>query len=76
MMRIVERMTKAGFVETAPSDTDGRVTEIALTAEGRDMLSAARNVTAPLYEKIISGFSANDFSRMLELLGRLYDNLD
>jgi DNA-binding MarR family transcriptional regulator len=76
MMRIVERMTKAGLVETAPSDTDGRVTEIALTDEGRGKLAAARDVTAPLYEKIIRGFSATDFARMLDMLGRLHDNLD
>jgi DNA-binding MarR family transcriptional regulator len=76
MMRIVERMIKAGLVETAPSDTDGRVTEIALTEAGHEKLAAARVVTAPLYEKIIHGFSATDFTRMLDLLGRLYDNLD
>ncbi|WP_404478201.1 MarR family winged helix-turn-helix transcriptional regulator [Novosphingobium sp. BL-52-GroH] len=76
MMRIVERMTKAALVETAPSETDGRVTEIALTAQGREKLAAARSVTAPLYEKIIRGFSATDFTRMLDLLGRLHDNLD
>ncbi|CDO37055.1 MULTISPECIES: MarR family winged helix-turn-helix transcriptional regulator [Novosphingobium] len=76
MMRIVERMTKAGLIVTAPSETDGRVTEIALTDDGREKLAAAREVTSPLYEKIIRGFSAGDFSMLLDLLGRLYDNLD
>lgn len=76
MMRIVERMAKAGLVETATSETDGRVTEIRMTPEGRAKLAEARAVAAPLYEKIISGFSASEFSKMLELLGRLYDNLD
>ncbi|WP_232495277.1 MarR family winged helix-turn-helix transcriptional regulator [Novosphingobium kaempferiae] len=76
MMRIVERMAKAGLVETGTSETDGRVTEIRMTPEGRAKLAEARGVAAPLYEKIIGGFSASDFSRMLELLGRLYDNLD
>jgi DNA-binding MarR family transcriptional regulator len=76
MMRIVERMTKAGLVESAPSESDGRVTEIALTDAGRAKLAAARLVTAPLYEKIIHGFSASDFTRMLDMLGRLHDNLD
>ncbi|AXB76378.1 MarR family winged helix-turn-helix transcriptional regulator [Novosphingobium sp. P6W] len=76
MMRIVERMSKADLVATAPSNTDGRVTEIALTEAGREKLAAARLVTAPLYEKIIRGFSATDFTRMLDMLGRLHDNLD
>ena len=76
MMRIVERMTKAGLIETASSESDGRVREITLTEEGRAKLAAARQVTAPVYEKIIRGFSATDFAKMLDLLGRLYDNLD
>jgi len=76
MMRIVERMTKAGLVVTAPSDVDGRVTELALTPKGREALADARRVTAPLYDKIIKGFSATDFARMLDILGRLHDNLD
>lgn len=76
MMRIVERMAKAGLVETGTSETDGRVTEIRMTPEGRAKLAEARGVAAPLYEQIIGGFSANDFSKLLELLGRLYDNLD
>jgi DNA-binding MarR family transcriptional regulator len=76
MMRIVERMIKASLIAATPSDSDGRVKEIALTEEGRAKLDAAREMTAPLYEKIIRGFSAADFSRMLDLLGRLYDNLD
>lgn len=76
MMRIVERMTKAGLIETSPSESDGRVTQIALTAQGREKLAVARVTTAPIYEKIVRGFSATDFSRMLDMLGRLYDNLD
>ena len=76
MMRIVERMTKAGLIASAPSEWDGRVTEIRMTAGGRVTLTQARAATAPLYEKIIRGFTAADFSKMLDLLGRLYDNLD
>lgn len=76
MMRIVERMSKAGLIKSAPSATDGRITELSLTANGRTALSAARKVTAPIYKQLIRGFSANDFSQLLELLDRLYDNLE
>lgn len=75
MMRMIERMTKAGLVENFPSLTDGRVTEIALTDEGRAKLAAARSTVAPIYEKIISGFSASEFGTLLTMLDRLYDNL-
>lgn len=76
MMRIVERMQKAELIETAPSESDGRVTELRLTATGRDKLAAARDITAPIYHKLIRGFSANDFSRLLDMLNRLHDNLE
>lgn len=76
MMRIVERMSKAGLIETLRSASDGRVTELKLTEEGRSRLASARRATAPVYQQIIQGFSATDFDRLLDLLNRLYTNLD
>lgn len=76
MTRIAERMVKAGLVSTRQDDEDGRVTNLALTAEGEARLAAARAVTAPIYHRLIKGFSRRDFHRMLELLNRLHDNLD
>ncbi len=76
LMRIVERMQRADLVESAPSESDGRVTELRLTEKGVRKLSAARTATAPVYHKLIKGFSAADFSRLLILLSKLYDNLE
>lgn len=76
MTRILERMTKAGLVDSVPSGTDGRVTCLRLTALGEEKLIAARGVTAPFYRKLIRRFSARDFAKLLELLNRLHDNLD
>ena len=76
MMRIVERMTKAGLVATAPNPDDGRATDLSLTEAGRTMLAAARDTTAPMYRKLIRGISARDFSKLLGLLNQLHDNLE
>lgn len=76
MMRIVERMMKAGLVERAPDSRDGRVTNVILTDVGREKLAAARALTAPLYQKVIRGFSQAEFARLLEMLNRLHDNLE
>ena len=76
MMRIVERMEKAGLVDAAPSRTDGRATELRLTATGQQKLAAARSATSPIYHRLIRNFSASDFSRLLDLLTKLHDNLD
>lgn len=75
MMRIVERMQKAGLIDTLPSASDGRVTTLAMTPLGRKKLTAARAATAPFYRRVTRGFSAADFRRLLQLLDRLYDNL-
>lgn len=76
LMRIVERMTKAELIEARQSRSDGRITELELTAAGRKKLAAARKITAPIYQQVIQGFSAKDFSVLLTLLNRLYDNLE
>lgn len=76
MMRIVERMAKADLIATMSSASDGRVTELKLTAEGRTKLAAARQAAAPIYQQIIRGFSAKDFGHLLDLLNRLHGNLE
>jgi DNA-binding MarR family transcriptional regulator len=75
MMRIAERMEKAGLIISRGSAADGRITELSLTASGRRKLAAARSVTSPIYRQLIRDFSAKDFSNLLTLLNRLHDNL-
>lgn len=75
MMRIIERMVKAGLILTQTSAQDARVTEVLMTPLGTEKLAAARTVTAPIYRKLIKGFSASDFNRLLDLLSRLHANL-
>ena len=76
MMRIIARAAEAGLVTSAPAADDGRVTEVFLTDAGQGKLADARAVTAPVYARLIAGFSAAEFDRMIRLLNRLYDNLD
>lgn len=76
MMRIVERISKAGLIESIPSASDGRITELKLTAAGRGKLAAARNITAPIYQRLIRNIDADSFSDLLQLLNKLHDNLE
>jgi DNA-binding MarR family transcriptional regulator len=76
MVRIVERMSKAKLIASLPSETDRRITELELTSLGKRKLAAARKVTAPIYKQLVRDFSAKEFAMLLELLNRLYDNLD
>jgi DNA-binding MarR family transcriptional regulator len=75
MMRIIQRMEKAGLVTSAASAGDARVTEVSLTPAGEEKLAAARATTAPIYASVIAGFSERDFDRLTGLLNRLYGNL-
>ena len=75
LVRLVERMSKAGLVSSSPCPDDGRVTQLSLTELGRLKLVEARKITAPLYRKLIKGFSASEFAKLLEMLNRLHDNL-
>lgn len=76
MMRIIERVRKAGLVSTAPNSADARVTDVHLAPAGEEKLASARAITAPVYAKLIRGFSERDFDRLIALLGKLQDNLD
>jgi DNA-binding MarR family transcriptional regulator len=76
MMRIIERMRKAGLVSTAANPDDARVTDVYLAPAGDEKLGAARAATALVYAGLIRGFSSRDFDRLVALLGKLQDNLD
>lgn len=76
MMRIVQRMVGAALVSITANSADARVTDVSLTPHGEAILAEARRLTAPIYGKLIAGFSARDFDRLLTLLTRLDANLD
>lgn len=75
MTRIVQRMVAAGLVASSGSAEDARVTQVSLRAVGEEKLSEARAITAPIYARIIRGFTRRDFDRLLDLLDRMHRNL-
>lgn len=76
MTRIIQRMVSSGLVAAGPSAEDARVTEVSLTPLGQEKLVEAREITAPVYARIIRGFSLRDYNMLLTLLDRLHGNLD
>ena len=75
LMRVLQRMERAGLVKTAPNSLDGRVTEVWLSEAGRRKLAQARRLTAPIYAGAIKGFTADEFAQLNSLLDRLFENL-
>ena len=76
MTRIIQRMAAAGLVTLASCAEDARVTHVSLLPLGEAKLAKARRATAPVYARIIRGLSARDFDKLIDLLARLYANLD
>lgn len=75
MTRIVQRMSAAGLISCTPLETDNRVMQVDLTGEGEAKLAEARSLTAPVYARVIDGFSLEEFDKLTESLGRLHSNL-
>jgi DNA-binding MarR family transcriptional regulator len=76
LMRIVQRMQRAKLVTCRRGRADQRITDVGLTPAGRRKLTAARRNVAPIYQRLIQGFSAGEFDQLLNMLGRLQINLD
>lgn len=75
MTRIVQRMAAAGLVASIDSADDARVTKVSLRPTGERKLAEARAITAPIYARIIRGFTRHDFDRLLGLLDQMHRNL-
>jgi DNA-binding MarR family transcriptional regulator len=73
--RIVQRMTAAGLIQCAPSESDNRVVQVSLTTLGEKKLGEARKMTAPIYSKVIQGLSPGEFQDLCASLDQLYANL-
>src|SRR3546814_18478330 len=63
MTRIVQRMVTAKLVVCRQLESDNRVTEVTMTSKGKQKLSEARMITAPVYAQIIRGFSLRSEAR-------------
>ncbi len=76
MTRIVQRMSAADLVRSMPHRSDNRVIQVGLTEAGERKLAEARAITAPIYSRVIRGFSITEFERLIDGLGRLHANLE
>ena len=76
MTRIVQRMAAAELIISTPLERDNRVIEVSLTPLGKETLRRARKITAPIYAKVIEGFSTEQFDFLIGSLNALHDNLE
>ena len=69
--RLLDRMTKAGYVERRQCPTDRRVVYAALTAAGRGKIEEAAQVHARDLEEVFASFSPQERRVLDGLLDRL-----
>ena len=76
MTRIVQRMAADGLVTTEGSITDGRVTQVSMTAAGRDALARVRAEGSRVFVAAFGRAHAAEVDELVVPLRRLFDRLD
>ncbi|RRR98555.1 MarR family winged helix-turn-helix transcriptional regulator [Glycomyces terrestris] len=73
--KMLQRLERQGLVERREDPVDRRVSVVAITASGRELLDSIEDSWRRLDEITCAGFEADDRDRLASLLGRLEDNL-
>jgi DNA-binding MarR family transcriptional regulator len=75
VVKLIQRMTRAGLVAVAPRERDRRIVEVRLTAEGRGALAHVRRAASVVYRRALAGLPAGEVDRVLAALARTEANL-
>ncbi|MFB9662504.1 MarR family winged helix-turn-helix transcriptional regulator [Glycomyces mayteni] len=73
--KMLQRLERQGLVERRPDPLDRRVSVVAITAKGRDLLDRIEDSWRRLDEITCAGFDDADRERLAALLARLERNL-
>lgn len=76
MTKIVQRMQADGLVACRPRETDGRVTEVVLTAHGLEARRQAWDIATQVYARAFEGVAGDEVQGLNKLLTRIFDNLN
>ncbi|MEL7215201.1 MAG: MarR family transcriptional regulator [Pseudomonadota bacterium] len=70
MTRAIRGLEEKGLLERSPSPEDGRVTRVALTAEGRDVVSGLHHAVAETIHDVLGPVSAEERATLQGILAR------
>ncbi len=74
--RVVERMSEKGLVKAYTNSRDNRVTDVEMTAAGRDLLAELAPLIGRLYERAFVGVSNDEIEQLVGILQKITNNLD
>ncbi len=75
VVKLIQRMTRAGLVAVAQRERDRRIVEVRLTTEGRGALAHVRRAASAVYRRALAGLPPGDIDRVLAALARIEANL-
>jgi len=75
MTRVVQRLEKKRYVRLSRGTSDARVTEVQMTALGKQVLEGVRNVASRIYNVALDGFSAAEIVALKSMMQRIFSNL-
>ena len=76
MAQLLARMERDGLIHREADPSDGRSSLVKLTSEAEALLPAGRAVLRQANAEITSGFSEDEVSTLLHLLGRVLANVE
>ena len=75
MTRVVRRLEKKGFVRLTNRPSDGRVTDVHLTSQGKQAIQSVRAVASQIYNAALDGFSSAEIAVLNSMMHRVFSNL-
>jgi MarR family transcriptional regulator for hemolysin len=76
MAQLLARMERDGLIRRDPDPSDLRTSLITLTKEAERRAPAGRAILLQANAEMTRGFSDEDVEKLLELLGRVLENVD
>lgn len=73
--KIIYRLKDEGYIETSLCENDNRVTRVALTKLGHEMVIKINEITSLLFNDSFSGLKPSDIKRLNESLRVIKNNL-
>ena len=74
--RVIDRLQKAGFVERRADPADRRAWRLYLTSRAHAVVDDMEQISTELFRHAQRGVSAADMRTMIDVLGRMKDNLN
>ena len=75
LVRQIDRMEEDGWIERRPDPGDRRAHRLVLTEKARPILARILTLSTEVRTEAFAGLSAADGRHLIDLLGRVHDNL-